>query len=162
MTVKTAAGSRLDDGLKQCLSQISGDGFSDSIIVFTDGRSPFDLREIEDLGEHRVGIFPIGIGTDLDRARLEMTAALNYGFVSYLDEDSDLEGAMLGIFDRISNPIMKNTVMEFGRADLFEVLPRKIPDTYSGSYFFTTGPVPDTGPIQFQSRRFFNRRPGDP
>ena len=154
MTVKTAAGSRLDEGLKQCLSQISGDGFSNSIIVFTDGRSPLDPREIEDLNEHRVGIFPIGIGTDLDRARLEMTAALNYGFVSYLDEDSDLEGAMLGIFERISNPIMKNTVMEFGRADLFEVLPRKIPDTYSGSYFFTTGRYRTPGPSSFSLAGF--------
>ena len=101
------------------------------------------------MNEHRVGIFPIGIGTDLDRARLEMTAALNYGFVTYLDEDSGLEEAMVDVFERISNPIMRNTVMEYGRADLFDILPRKIPDTYSGSYFFTTGRYRRTGPVRF-------------
>ena len=106
------------------------------------------------MNEHRVGIFPIGIGTDLDRARLEMTAALNYGFVTYLDEDSGLEEAMVGVFERISNPIMKNTVMEYGRADLFEILPRKIPDTYSGSYFFTTGRYRTPGPSSFSLAGF--------
>ena len=153
-TVETAVGSRLDDGLKECLSQISSDDFSNSILVFTDGRSPLDPREIEALNKHRVGIFPIGIGTDLDRARLEMTAALNYGFVTYLDEDSGLEEAMVGVFERISNPIMKNTVMEYGRADLFEILPRKIPDTYSGSYFFTTGRYRTPGPSSFSLAGF--------
>ena len=161
MTVETAVGSRLDDGLKECLSQVSSDDFSNSILVFTDGRSPLDPREIEALNEHRVGIFPIGIGTDLDRARLEMTAALNYGFVTYLDEDSGLEEAMVGVFERISNPIMKNTVMEYGRADLFEILPRKIPDTYSGSYFFTTGRYRTPGPSSFSLAGFSNRRFGD-
>ena len=153
-TVETAAGSRLDDGLKECLSQISSDDFSNSILVFTDGRSPLAPQEIEALNEHRVGIFPIGIGTDLDRARLEMTAALNYGFVTYLDEDSGLEEAMVDVFERISNPIMKNTVMEYGRADLFEILPRKIPDTYSGSYFFTTGRYRTPGPSSFSLAGF--------
>ncbi len=152
--IEAAAGSRLDEGLKECLLQISSENFSNAILVFTDGRSPLDPREIEKLNEHRAGIFPIGIGTDLDRARLEMTAALNYGFVTYLDGDSGLEEAMVGVFERISNPILKNTVMEYGRADLYEILPRKIPDTYSGSYFFTTGRYRIPGPSSFSLAGF--------
>ncbi len=149
MTVETAAGSRLDRGLKRCLSQISNDDFSNAVLVFTDGRSPLDPREIESLNEHRAAIFPIGIGPDLDRARLEMTAALNYGFVTYIDENTRLEETMAGVLERISNPVLKNTVMEHGRADLYEILPQKIPDTYSGSFFFVTGRYKTPGPSSF-------------
>ena len=138
-TVETAVGSRLDEGLKSCLSQVSSDHFSNAVLVFTDGRSPLDPREIESLNEHRAAIFPIGIGPDLDRARLEMTAALNYGFVTYIDDYTSLEETMAGVLERIGNPILKNTVMEYGRADLSQVFPRKLPDTYSGSFLFVTG-----------------------
>ena len=148
-TVETAVGSRLDEGLKSCLSQVSGDDFSNAVLVFTDGRSPLDPREIESLNEHRTAIFPIGIGPDLDRARLEMTAALNYGFVTYIDEYTSLEETMAGVLERIGNPILKNTVMEYGRADLSQVFPRKLPDTYSGSFLFVTGRYKTPGPSSF-------------
>ena len=65
----------MDFGLQKCLEQIPNDSFSQFLPVFTDGRSPIDRREIESLNIHKAGIAPLGIGDDLDRPRLEMTAA---------------------------------------------------------------------------------------
>jgi len=137
--IASSYGSRMDLALKSALEQIHDSNYSNSILVFTDGRSPIDPREIESLNQHQAGIFPIGIGDDLDRARMEMTAALNYGFVTYFDEDDNLIDGMLRVFNQISQPILKNVAFEFGRADLYQILPRKIPTTYAGSYFYMTG-----------------------
>ena len=88
---------------------------------------------------HKAGIFPIGFGDDLDRARLEMTAALNYGFVTYFDETDYIKGGVVRLFEQISQPILKDVALEFGRADLHDILPTKYPTAYAGSYFFLTG-----------------------
>ena len=137
--ISSSYGSQMELGLKAALEQIPDNDFSNSILVFTDGRSPIDPGEIERLNQHKAGIFPIGIGDDLDRARMEMTAALNYGFVTYFDEDDNLIDGMLRVFNQVSQPIMKDAAFEFGRADLYQIMPRKIPTTYAGSYFFMSG-----------------------
>lgn len=144
-TIRSSYGSRMDLGLKNCLEQIPDDSLSNSILIFTDGRSPIDPREIESLNVYQTGIFPIGIGEDLDRARLEMTAALNYGYVTYIAEDDNLSEQMLRVFNQIYQPILKNVVMEYGSADLSFILPEKIPTTFAGSYFFTTGRYQNAG-----------------
>lgn len=138
-TVTNASGSRMQDGIAECLRQITDADFSNAILVFADGRSPLDPRQIETLNVYQAGIFPIGIGNSLDRARLEMTAALNYGFVTYLNEDDNLSERMVQVFSQISAPVLSGVRMEYGRADLSQILPEKTPTTYAGSNFFTVG-----------------------
>ena len=87
----------------------------------------------------RAGIFPIAIGNDIDRSRLEMTAALNYGFVTYLDPLDNLGEKMFNVFNQISKPILKDVAFEYGAAGVNQVIPAKIPSTFAGSLFFMTG-----------------------
>ncbi len=138
-TIRSSSGSRMDLGLETALGQIKDSNFSNAIIAFTDGRSPIEPRRIESLNTNKAGIFPIGIGDDLDRARLEMTASLNYGFVTYFGENSGMTTGIIRVFNQISQPILQDVAIEYGRADLYNLLPAKIPTTYAGSYFFTTG-----------------------
>jgi len=90
-TVNISSGTRMDLGIKNCLNQISDDDFSNAILVFTDGMSPIGPREIETLNTFKTGIFPIGMGDRVSRERLEMTAALNYGFVTYILDDDNFK-----------------------------------------------------------------------
>ena len=144
-TAAISNGSRLDNGLKECLNEIKDDSLSNSILVFTNGRSLVDPIQIENLNINKAGIFPIGIGDDLDRSRLEMTASLNYGFVTYIDENDNLSDKMLRVFEQISRPVLKDVFMEYGRADLTYLVPEKIPSTYAGSLFFITGRYKNPG-----------------
>jgi len=132
-------GSRMDAALNSALVQITDETYSNAIVVLTDGRSPIDPKNIEAMNVHKAGIFPIGIGDDLDRARLEMTAALNYGFVTYFNEDDPIQLGMERLLHKISRPLMKDVVMEFGRADLHDILPEKYPAVYAGSCFMIAG-----------------------
>lgn len=138
-------GSQMDLGLKECLRQITDASFSNAILVFTSGYSPLDPRQIEALNTYKTGIFPIGIGDELDRARLEMTAALNYGFVTYIDANDNLNEKMFQVFQQISQPILTDVGFEYGRADLSQIMPQKIRSTYAGSYFFNCGRYQNPG-----------------
>ncbi|RPH97767.1 MAG: VWA domain-containing protein, partial [Calditrichaeota bacterium] len=142
LNLATGWGSRMDEALQSALNQIADDAFINSILVFTDGRSPLDPYRIESFNRYKTGIFPVGIGSDIDRARLEMTAALNYGFVTYFDETSNINAGILRLATKISRPLLKDVTMEFGRVDLHDLLPTKVPALFAGGYFFMTGRYP--------------------
>ncbi len=144
-TITQGYGTMMDLGLKECLNEIKDNSFSNAILVFTNGRSPLDPQDIETLNSFKTGIFPIGIGDDLDRSKLEMTAQLNYGFVTYIDEGDNLSEKMVRVFNLISQPILKDVALEYGRADLTSILPEKLPSTYAGSYFYTLGRYKNSG-----------------
>ena len=72
LSLQTGYGSNLDVALQNALSQFSDKNQSNSILLFTDGFSPVDPLNIEKLNVNRAGIFCIGMGEDLNRARLEM------------------------------------------------------------------------------------------
>ncbi|MDZ7370788.1 MAG: T9SS type A sorting domain-containing protein [candidate division KSB1 bacterium] len=68
-----------------------------------------------------------------------MTAALNYGFVTYFDASANIKDGVFRLFQKISRPLLKDVTMEFGRADLHDLLPIKFPAVFAGHYFFITG-----------------------
>ncbi len=138
-TITNSSGSQMGLGIKECLNQIEDDAFSNSILIFSDGYSLVDPKEIENLNNHNAGIFTITIGERIDYARLEMIASLNYGFVTYFTQEENLSESMFRVFEQISQPILKNVGMEFGQAHVNQVLPSKAQSTYAGSQFFITG-----------------------
>ncbi len=137
--ISISYGSDLGTAIKTCFNQIKDDSLNNTILIFTNGRSPINPKEIDSLNTFKAGIFPIGIGDNLDRARLEMTANLNYGFVTYIDPTDNISDEMLKVFNKISQPIIKNVYFEFGSAGISQTVPEKIPSTYAGSQFFIAG-----------------------
>jgi len=147
-TVTSRFGSRTDLALETALAQIPDDHYANTILLFDDGFSAADPQIVEQLNSFRAGIFPVGIGDQLFRPRLEIMAALNYGFVTYID-DEDPREEIVRLFKKLSQPVLTNTAIEYGKPDLSEILPRKVPTIYAGSYFFATGRYPAPGSSNF-------------
>jgi len=137
--IHTQSGSDMHQALLNCLQQFPDQTLCNTILVFASGYTPLDPKEIEFRNQHKSGIFTIGIGDDLDRAKLELLSLLNYGFVTYFDEDDNLYAGIKRVFSQINRPILKDTRMEFGRSDLYDTFPIKTPTIYQGSNFFMTG-----------------------
>ena len=133
------SGSDLNGALLEALNEIEDEEFLNMIVLVSDGYTYVDPRQIETLNTYKTGIFPIGIGDNVSRERLEMLASFNYGFVTYMYDDDNISEKMGNMFAQISNPILSNTAIEYGGVTLSDVLPQKIPPTFAGSYFFMTG-----------------------
>lgn len=144
--ISTTYGWQMQAGIMECFNQISDDSLDNSIILFSDGLSSIDPREIESANSSKTGIFPIAIGDQNYRARLEMTASLNYGFVTYIDAEDNIHEKILRVVKQISQPLLKNTFFEFGGADVYELVPPKVHSTYAGSYLFLGGRYKNSGP----------------
>ncbi len=144
-SITGTGGSYLDLGIDAAMSQFQDDDYSNAILAFTDGRSPIDPVAIGESNEWKTGIFPIGIGDDIDRYRLDMTASYNYGFATYFDEDDNLRDGIERVFDKINKPVVKNVDLNFNKPDLFNVMPGVYSAMYAGSYFLVTGRYQDAG-----------------
>lgn len=140
-----SGGSRLDLGLQQALLQFENSNYSNAILAFTDGKSPIDPVGVAQSNMYETGIFPIGIGEDIDRYRLEMTASYNYGFATYFDEYDNLREGILRVFEKINQPVLKNVDLNFNKSDVYNVIPQEYPSVYAGSFFMVTGRYQDAG-----------------
>jgi hypothetical protein len=143
--ITVSAGADMEQGLRSCLNQIQDDTYNNVILIFTDGFSYIDPVNIETKNVYQAGIFPVAIGENFSFSRLEMLAAYNYGFVTYIDEDDNIKQKMNRLVNKVTQPILKDVQIEYGRADLSEILPQKIPSTYAGSHFFLTGRYANAG-----------------
>ena len=143
--VNASGGSRLDLGVQQAMQQFQTSDYSNAIIAFTDGKSPIDPIEVAESNIYETGIFPIGIGEDIDRYRLEMTASYNYGFATYFDEDDNLREGILRVFEKINQPVLKNIDLDFNKPDVYNTTPQKYPAIYAGAYFMVTGRYQNAG-----------------
>ena len=137
--ISAFGGSSLASALETALAQIPNSTLDNIILVFTNGYTYVDPKDIAARNTYKAGIFAIGIGDDLSRERLEMLSALNYGFVTYFDARTNLRQGMVRVFARLSQPILKEVGVEFGQAGVYDLLPQTMPSTYAGSYFFSTG-----------------------
>jgi Ca-activated chloride channel family protein len=148
-SIQTGWGSNLEAALQQTLSMFKDKNLCNSILLFTDGFSAIDPLDIENRNAHKTGIFCIGIGDELDRAKLEMVSLRNYGFVTYFDETDNLIAGINRVFHQINRPVLMNTNFEFGLCDAYDILPQKYPSVYQGHRFFVTGRYKNPGSSAF-------------
>ncbi len=134
-----SGGSDLEEGLVVGLDQFLSSDYHNAIVAFTDGRSPLDPIALAEENTHNTAIFPIAIGNKVDHTRLDMTARLNRGFVTYLDEESNLVEEIGRVFQIVNRPIFNNVVIDFNKDDVHDVFPEVNPNTYSGSYSLYSG-----------------------
>lgn len=144
-SVTGSGGSKMDLGVQHALQQFENSDYSNAILAFTDGRSPIDPVEVAQSNIYETGIFTIGIGENIDRYRLEMTASFNYGFATYFDEDDNLREGILRVFEKINEPILKNVDLNFNKPDVYNLIPQIYPTTYAGSFFFVAGRYQNPG-----------------
>ena len=137
-TISTEGGSNMDAGIKEALSQFTQSTFNNAILAFTDGYTVIDPIEVADMNQYNTGIFIAGIGEDIDRKRLEMTATYNHGFATYLSETNIKQG-IKQIFGRIYQPILKNVAIDYQKDDLYALMPQTLPAVYTGSYLMISG-----------------------
>ncbi|NQT61817.1 MAG: VWA domain-containing protein [Candidatus Marinimicrobia bacterium] len=134
-----SGGSNLQTGLEEAIEQFDDSDYHNAILAFTDGRAPLDPVGLATSNTHNIAIFPIAIGEDVSHARLDMTARMNLGFVTYLDEESDLVEDIHRVFQIVNRPLFNNVTVDFNKDDVHDIFPETYPSTYAGSYSLYSG-----------------------
>jgi Ca-activated chloride channel family protein len=94
-------------------------------------------NEAQILGEirQRLGdarIFSFGIGSSVNRYLLDRMAKLGKGAVAYIGLNDNSTEAVDNFYDCISHPALTDVQIDWGRMEVSEVYPRRIPDLFVG------------------------------
>lgn len=137
--ITPGGGSNIDNALYYSLQQVENTTTTSSILVFTDGKGYVNPYDVENYNTNKTGIFFIAFTDKVDRHRMETTAQLNYGSVTYLNENSVLSSEMLKIFKKINRPLIKDVNISFSTGNVYDLYPSKFPAIYGDSDFKITG-----------------------
>jgi len=101
-------------------------------------------NEAEILGEiqQRLGasrIFSFGVGSSVNRYLLDSMAYVGKGAVAYVGLDEGSERAVDTFYERISHPALTDIRVDWGKLEVSDVYPRRIPDLFVGRPVIVTG-----------------------
>jgi hypothetical protein len=98
------------------------------------GNEPQVLKAVKQrLGDAR--IFPLGVGSSVNRFLLERMATVGRGVVSYIRHDAPdirIEEEVERFVARVRTPILTDLEIDWGGLPVFGEVPSRLPDCYSG------------------------------
>jgi len=134
----------LQNALTTVFSTSQVDSLSNAIILFSDGRSTVDPKVILNANALKTGIFPISVGDNVDRRRMELLAYVNYGFPTFLTFEDPVADEAVRVLTQLAAPVLKDSRLEVG-GNVYDLLPGTLQTVYAGSRFFLTGRYKNAG-----------------
>ena len=90
----------------------------------------------------RARVFTFGVGVDVNTTLLDTLAAEFGGVSSYVRPEENLEEAVSAFYTKVASPVLTDLTLEFGGAggaDVYDVLPTRLPDLYAGTQLVLAG-----------------------
>jgi Ca-activated chloride channel family protein len=110
------------------------------VCFLTDGEVGNDMDIIAEVKQHpNARVFAFGIGTSVNRFLLSKMAEEGRGAVEFVTLADKAEPAAQRFYERIRSPLLTDVALDFGDLPVTDVLPRRIPDLFSGQPVIITG-----------------------
>lgn len=128
-------------GIERALSLPTRQGYLREVLLMTDG---FIGNETQILAatERLLGgsrIFGFGIGSSVNHYLLSRLSQVGRGFYQYVRTDEDPEEAVERFVRRIEKPMLTDVSLEWSGVEVFDVLPRKVPDLFEAQPIVLVG-----------------------
>jgi Vault protein inter-alpha-trypsin./von Willebrand factor type A domain. len=120
-SISGLSASYLQTAVNTIMPEFSYSSFNNEILLFTDGFAACTPEDI--VNTKHAGIFPIGLGEDVSRARLEAIAFAHNGFATFFKDDDAIAQGVVSVFASISSPIVKSASLSWEGAGMTDVLP---------------------------------------
>lgn len=137
---------------------LSGGGSGDRLRVvcfMTDGfigNETEILAEVERLIGADTRLFPVGVGSSVNRYLLERLAAVGRGAASYMLLDEPATEQIEAFYDRIDAPLVTGLSVDWGGLTVHDVAPARIPDLFAGQPLMLLARYEGTGEAQVTVR----------
>jgi Ca-activated chloride channel family protein len=157
---KAQGGTNIHESLRAALEMLNdtpsvsppsqggeGGGMRPPVLIFmTDGLPTVGetnneriLAMVKDLNRRRVRVFDFGVGYDVNTHFLDRLAEQNNGYAENVLPKEDIEVKVSDFYAKVSTPLMMNVRMDWGKADVYDLYPREMPDLFKGSQLIVLG-----------------------
>ncbi len=146
--------TNIHDALLAALDQLS-DGERPSLILFlTDGLPTVGITDpaaiVDAVGSaatESVRLFNFGVGYDVNAILLDDLAQRHHGLSEYVGPGEDVFTAVSGFYESVSDPVLTDISLDFGRLSVSDVYPNPLPDLFAGSQLVVAGRYRDSGTV---------------
>jgi Ca-activated chloride channel family protein len=154
--IRARGGTNIDEALRTAIAGADGDGPT-FIVFLTDGQPTVGVTDVAEIlaraakadpteGARRLRLFTFGVGHDVNTRLLDRLAQEHGGASDYVAPGEDIEKKVSAFFDKVSFPVLANPTLDFGGAEVREMMPQQLPDLFKGSQLLVVGRYRDGGP----------------
>lgn len=145
-------GTNINDALKSALRMFTGSGRPGMVVFLTDGEPTVGetgmksiLKNIEGANKTGARIFVFGVGYDVNSHLLDKIAETHRGLSEYVVPDENIEVKVSSFFSKISEPVLAETALNFGKIKTGEIYPLIMPDIFKGTQLVLLGRYKNDG-----------------
>ncbi len=144
--MRARGGTNINDALAASFPMFDDSGRPRMIVFLTDGEPTVGVTDLQEIlrnlskaNDVRARIFVFGVGYDVNTHLLDRLAEEHRGVSEYVAPGRDIEVQISSFFRKVSEPILSDTALDFGRIDVSDLYPFSLPDIYRGTQLIVLG-----------------------
>ncbi|MBI2944336.1 MAG: VWA domain-containing protein [Candidatus Wallbacteria bacterium] len=150
--LEAVGGTAIDEALGAGFKQLDGSTRPAVLVFLTDGKPTVGATDAQVIAQRAAKsntrsarLFALGVGVDLNAKLLDQLAEDGRGVPVYVAPQEDIEVKVSGFYSKISQPVLTDLALDFGKIATSQVYPSKLPDLYQGSQLVLYGRYKDGG-----------------
>ncbi|NOZ63817.1 MAG: VWA domain-containing protein [Caldiserica bacterium] len=135
------------------------------IVFLTDGQPTVGVRSVKDIlnnlkkaNQSEARIFVFGVGNDVNTHLLDRIAEVHRGVTEYVVPGEDIEVKVSSFYRKISEPILSDISLDFGKIKTREIYPSTLPDIFRGTQLVLLGRYEGKGAARIVLKGYVNGR----
>jgi len=127
-------GTEMQKGILEALAQPAAEGYLRIAFLLTDGYVGNEYQIFQAIEKERRGarVFSLGVGSSVNRYLLDRVAELGRGEAFYVRQDENSDLVIKKFFQRVDRPVLAHIEIDWGKLDVTELYPPKVPDLWAG------------------------------
>lgn len=144
--MEASGGTNINDALLSALALASTSTTPYMLVFLTDGLPTVGEQDIKKIvnnvneaNQQKSRIFVFGVGDDVNTHLLDKISSLNKGVSEYVRPNEDLEVKVSNFYTKISQPVLADLKLDFGKIEVKDIYPKVLPDLFKGSALIILG-----------------------
>ena len=137
--IEARGGTNIDAALAQALDVKADPKRTYTVVFLTDGRPTIGETATDNIVKNVAGrnkantrIFVFGVGDSVNTHLLDRISSASHGYPEYVKPNEEIETKVSLFFDKVRHPVLTNLNLDFGKADVYDLYPRELPDLFQG------------------------------
>jgi Ca-activated chloride channel family protein len=150
---RARGGTNINDALVSSLGMFDGSERPNMVVFLTDGEPTVGVTELGDIVRNirrenpkEARIFVFGVGHDVNTHLLDRISEMNRGVSAYVAPLENIEVKVSLFFRKVSEPILSDIELDFGKVRVRDIYPVVLPDIFRGTQLVLLGRYESNGP----------------
>ncbi len=144
--IEAKGGTNINDALTKAMAMEFDENRASSIVFLTDGLPTVGeidinsiLKNVTDNNRNGIKIFTFGVGYDVNTVLLDKIASNSRAVSDYVEPNEQIEQKVSAFYDKVSHPVLTDLALNFGRIEVEDIFPKKLPDLFKGAQLTILG-----------------------